>query len=244
MWKRKFIYIRRRKRFFFLSAENPQIWLGTCDNEKNFYLRTTRSIISGSESRISYSIGRTSSMICDLSSLSRILSTHWRTLAMIFKSLWFFSNTVLILGRTIRLIESSSTYSYTLATATNAALWICIVLLSNELKRSGRTSDRISLCGVFSRIMWRFSRRVTVAWIDFGEAKTILLGSTPFRLKLHKAWHSRIGNYLNVGRMTVSYSFVEASWTMASAGWSTAAKTSAARISCCRQGHTCCHQSF
>lgn len=139
------------------------------------YLRTTRSIISGSESRSSYSIGSTSSIICVLSSLSRILSTHWRTFAMIFKSLWFFSNTVLIFGRTIRLIESSSTYSYTFATATNAALWICIVLLSNELNRSGRTSVRISFCGVFSRMMWRFSRSVTVAWIDFGDAKTILL---------------------------------------------------------------------
>lgn len=53
-----------------------------------------------------------------------------------------------------------------------------------------------------------------------------------------------VGNYLNVGRMKVSYSNVVASWTMASAGWSTAANTSAALISCCKHGQTCCHHSF
>ena len=51
-------------------------------------------------------------------------------------------------------------------------------------------------------------------------------------------------SYLNVGRMTCSYSFVVDSWTIAKAGCKHAANTSAALISCCKQGQTCCHQSF
>lgn len=48
----------------------------------------------------------------------------------------------------------------------------------------------------------------------------------------------------NVGKIIVSYSFVVASATNDNAGCRTAAKTSAVRISCCRQGHTCCHHIF
>lgn len=50
--------------------------------------------------------------------------------------------------------------------------------------------------------------------------------------------------YLNVGKINSSYSFAVASCTMAKAGCKTAASTSAAFISCCKNGHTCCHQSF
>lgn len=99
--------------------------------------------------------------------------------------------------------------------------WTCIVL-SNELNNNGRTSDRISSRGVFSNITWRFSSRVTVAWIVFGAAKTAR----------------------NVGRIIISYSSFDASWTRARAGWRTAASTSAVRISCCKHGQTCCHHNF
>lgn len=36
------------------------------------------------------------------------------------------------------------------------------------------TSERMSFCGVFSRMTWRFSSNVTVAWIDLGDDNTIL----------------------------------------------------------------------
>lgn len=49
-----------------------------------------------------------------------------------------------------------------------------IVELSNALNNSGRISERISSCGVFSRMTCRFSRIVTVAWIDFGAENTAL----------------------------------------------------------------------
>lgn len=127
---------------------------------------------------------------------------HCNTLTTILRSLWFFSNTNLIFGKTILRIDISSNDSYTLATATRAALctkmkenrefsdghvempyWFndsialtCtwMVVLSNALNNSGRTSDRISSRGVFSNITWRFSNMVTVAWIDFGAANTAL----------------------------------------------------------------------
>lgn len=50
--------------------------------------------------------------------------------------------------------------------------------------------------------------------------------------------------YLNVGKINSSYSFAVASWTIANAGCNTAASTSAAFISCCKNGHTCCHHNF
>ena len=105
------------------------------------------------------------------------------------------------------------------------------------------TSERMSFCGVFSRMTWRFSNRVTVAWIDLGDDNTIL-----WKLKQFKGWNSGLNfmsySYLNVGRINFSYSFVVASWTIAKAGCKQAASTSAALISCCKQGQTCCHQSF
>lgn len=54
----------------------------------------------------------------------------------------------------------------------------CIVVLSKALNNKGRTSDRMSSRGVFSNITWRFSRMVTVAWID--------LGATNMALWMHK----------------------------------------------------------
>lgn len=50
--------------------------------------------------------------------------------------------------------------------------------------------------------------------------------------------------YRNVGKIIFSYSSCVDSETSDRAGWSTAAKTSAARISCCKHGHTCCHHIF
>ena len=63
-------------------------------------------------------------------------------------------------------------------------------------------------------------------------------------MRRFKGMKDEIIEYLNVGKMTCSYSFVVASWTIAKAGWSTAAKNSACLISCCKQGQTCCHHSF
>lgn len=60
---------------------------------------------------------------CALSSLSKIRSMHCNTLAMIFRSLWFFSKTIFNLGNTILRIDASSNVSYTLTTATRAALY-------------------------------------------------------------------------------------------------------------------------
>lgn len=99
-----------------------------------FYLRTTRRIISGSDSRTSHNSGNTSSIIyivetkevkspelfshltrydctCDLSSLSNVRSIHDKTFATIFRSLWFLSKTILIFGKTIFLIDTSSSHS-------------------------------------------------------------------------------------------------------------------------------------
>lgn len=59
---------------------------------------------------------------CDLSNLSSVRSMHCNTLTTILRSLWFFSNTNLIFGKTILRIDISSNDSYTLATATSAAL--------------------------------------------------------------------------------------------------------------------------
>lgn len=53
-----------------------------------------------------------------------------------------------------------------------------------------------------------------------------------------------IVSYLKAGSITVMYSAGVDSWTKAKAGWSTAAKTSAVRISCCRLAQTCCHHNF
>lgn len=50
----------------------------------------------------------------------------------------------------------------------------CMVALSNALNNNGKTSVRISLCGVFSNITWKSSKMVTVAWIDFGDTNTPL----------------------------------------------------------------------
>lgn len=124
---------------------------------------------------------------------------HCNTLTTILRSLWFFSYTNLIFGKIILRIDISSNDSYTLATATSAALcrmakerencvmkwysqrmsqsqftWTWMVVLSNALNSNGRTSVRISSRGVFSNITWRFSNMVTVAWIDLGEANTAL----------------------------------------------------------------------
>jgi hypothetical protein len=52
--------------------------------------------------------------------------------------------------------------------------WTCIVVLSKALYNMGSTSDLISSRGVFSRITWRLSSKVTVAWIDFGTENTLL----------------------------------------------------------------------
>lgn len=49
-----------------------------------------------------------------------------------------------------------------------------MVELSNALNNNGKISDRMSSCGVFSKMICRFSNIVTVAWIDFGAAKTTL----------------------------------------------------------------------
>lgn len=50
----------------------------------------------------------------------------------------------------------------------------CIVVLSKALNNKGRTSDRMSSRGVFSNITWRFSKMVTVAWIDLGAINMAL----------------------------------------------------------------------
>lgn len=53
-----------------------------------------------------------------------------------------------------------------------------MVELSKALNNNGKISDRMSSCGVFSKMICRFSNMVTVAWIDFGAAKTTLCVST------------------------------------------------------------------
>lgn len=49
-----------------------------------------------------------------------------------------------------------------------------MVVLSKALYNIGSTSVLISSLGVFSKIMCRFSKRVTDAWIDFGMENTFL----------------------------------------------------------------------
>lgn len=49
-----------------------------------------------------------------------------------------------------------------------------MVLLSNELNNKGKISERTSSLGVFSSITCKFSNKVTVAWIDFGDVSTTL----------------------------------------------------------------------
>lgn len=47
-------------------------------------------------------------------------------------------------------------------------------MLSKALYSIGSTSARTSSRGVFSRMTCRFSNKMTVAWIDFGNEKTFL----------------------------------------------------------------------
>lgn len=121
-----------------------------------------------------------------------------------------------------------------------------MVELSNALNNNGKISERISSCGVFSKMIWRFSNIVTVAWIDFGAAKTTLQKLYVFffvQICL-KMFEYTINYYLNVGNRKFSYSFWVASATNDNAGCKTAANTSPNRISCCKHGQICCHHSF
>lgn len=66
------------------------------------------------------------------------------------------------------------------------------------------TSERMSFCGVFSRMTWRFSNNVTVAWIDFGDDKTILWMNQTIRIKLIKLLDELLKNliiFLKFSRM-------------------------------------------
>lgn len=97
------------------------------------------------------------------------------------------------------------------------------MVLSKALYNIGSTSDLISSRGVFSKIMCKFSRSVTVACTDFGVENTLL-----------KQSESYCGDYtvlglfahLKDGRIIDSYSSIVDSWMRYKIGCKTAARTS------------------
>lgn len=72
----------------------------------------------------------------------------------------------------------------------NVLTWTCIVVLSKALYNIGSTSVRISSRGVFSNIMCKFSRSVTVAWTVFGAENTLLKQIYFYNLRKRR-WSTR-----------------------------------------------------